>query len=213
MRIINVMASSLNGRIGGSSLEGDKKRVDSGLSSSEDQEHLKDQISQCDAVIVGASSIRANGRCIAEPKRAGGFPAWYVLSQSPLPLDIEFWRQNDVPRIMCSHQPLPLGPAATGNIATLAARSDDDLIARILEDAQRRHFSRLLLFGGGRINKLFYDRNLVDELWLTLAPLYIRKAQTPELIDPTGGNDVKFRLISSHQRKSYVFLNYEVLKN
>jgi riboflavin biosynthesis pyrimidine reductase len=213
MRIVNVMASSLNGRIGGSPLEGDTKRMDSGLSSVEDRLHLENQISQSDAIIVGASSIRANGRCIAQPRTKGGYPAWYVLSKTALPANIEFWRQNEILRIMCSYQSIAPGPDATRNTAGIVAKNEDELVQKILEDASRRGFSRILLFGGGRINKLFYDRRLVDELWLTLSPLYIRNPGTPELVDPTGGNDIKFELISSHQKKSYVFLNYQVLKN
>ena len=60
MRVTNVMASSLDGLLGSSSIEGDVERRDTGLFES-DLSHLLELMRSSDA--TGASSIRSNKEC------------------------------------------------------------------------------------------------------------------------------------------------------
>src|SRR6478736_4235072 len=105
MQIINVMASSLDGRIGLHDREGDAERQSVGLSGNADQKYLRAQMQSADAIIVGATSIRANGECLDHPGRLGTSSAWYIFAQKPLPSHLPFWKQTHIPRILISPQP------------------------------------------------------------------------------------------------------------
>jgi 5-amino-6-(5-phosphoribosylamino)uracil reductase len=210
MQIINVMASSLDGRIGLHDREGDAERQDVGLSGNADQRHLRLQMESSDAIIVGATSIRANGECLDHPGRLGSAPAWYVFAQKPLPPGIVFWKQTHIPRYVISSSPQPI-PEGSG-VVNLVFGSEDP--ARFLHSflLQKNH-EQCLLFGGGIVNNWFYREGLVDELRLTLAPLFIGQSAAPFLMAPELPRKVKFSLLASHSEESFVFLRYKVISS
>lgn len=211
VRIINVMAASLNGKIGGESLESDAARQALGLSSSEDYAFLCDQIHQSDAIIVGATSIRANGACLEVSGKSGTPPVWYVLTEHGLPDHLPFWRQHQVPRVIVSTQKIPTPPSAS--VSFLQVSPQENIATVVYKDLEKKRLKRVLLFGGGVVNRWFYEKGLVDELKLTLSPLFIAGVGQPELIDSRINKHVRFRLVSSQPAESFVFLSYEVLKN
>lgn len=211
VRIINVMAASLNGKIGGESLESDAARQRLGLSSSEDYAFLCDQITQSDAIIVGATSIRANGTCLDVLGKNGTPPVWYVLTNQELPEDLPFWQQHHVPRVIVSTKKITIPSSSRAGF--LSADGQENIPTTIYQDLEKRGFKRALLFGGGVVNGWFYEKGLVDELKLTLSPLFIAGVGQPELVDSRITKHVRFQLVSSHLAESYVFLSYEVLKN
>jgi riboflavin biosynthesis pyrimidine reductase len=206
------MASSLNGRIGGHTIEGDMERHTLGLTGPEDQAALAREVEGCEAIIVGASSIKANGRCLERRKANGQFPTWYILTTSVIDPTFEFWRQ-DIPRVIISPGPILIPSHATGQISNVVYPRDAIVADFVMDLVKKNHRGDVLLFGGGKINKLFYERNWVDELHLTLGPLFIPGENSPFLISPDILDVVKFRLLSSHTDKSFVFLNYDIIKN
>ena len=207
MQIINVMASSLDGRIGLHDREGDAERQTVGLSGNADQRHLRAQIEASDAIIVGATSIRANGECLDHPGRSGSAPAWYIFAQNPLPPDMAFWKQQHIPRYLISPGALPI-PSGSGVPNVIYGENDPALFVQ-QKLLQARH-EQCLLFGGGIINNWFYRQNLVDELRLTLAPVFIGQSAAPFLVAPELMHRVNFSLLASHSEESFVFLRYKV---
>lgn len=208
--IVNVMAASINGRIGAKSLESDDEREHLGLSHPVDRKFLFSEIQASDAIIVGASSLRASGACIPEKGRGGQYPVWYILAKSPLPAHLPFWTQREIPRVLVSPIPLPMPPGSGVRSEICPDQNPARFVLQILRKAGH---GRVLLFGGGIVNKFFYDENLVDELKLTLSPLFIAGQGTPELIAPELARHVRFRLLSSQVSESFVFLNYQVRKS
>lgn len=209
MQLINVMAASIDGRIGLHDCESDLERQQLGLSGAADQLFLRQQIQSCDGIIVGASSIRANGECLAYPGRTGQAPVWYIFAQNPLPFHFKFWQQTHIPRRIISEKPMPL-PVGSDVINIVYGNRDPALF--LYEQILKDSIQHCLLFGGGLINSWFYQKNLVDELRLTLAPLILGQASTPFLVAPNLSNPVKFFLLASHSEESFVFLRYKVLK-
>jgi riboflavin biosynthesis pyrimidine reductase len=210
MQIINVMASSIDGRIGLHDREGDAERQSVGLSGNADQKHLRAQIASADAIIVGATSIRANGECLDHPGRLGTPPAWYIFAQNALPPDIDFWQQSRIPRFLISPRSLPI-PVGSG-VQNLVYGADDPALFLHQTLLSRKH-EQCLLFGGGIINNWFYRQNLVDELRLTLAPLFIGQSSAPFLVAPELLHKVNFSLLASHSEESFVFLRYKVTQS
>ncbi|WP_141736268.1 RibD family protein [Oligoflexus tunisiensis] len=207
MQIINVMASSLDGRIGLHDREGDAERQSVGLSGNADQKHLRAQIEAADAIIVGATSIRANGECLDHPGHLGQPPAWYIFARHPLPLDIGFWQQTHIPRFLISPTALPLVPGS--GVQNLIYGAADPAVF-LHQHLSAQKYGQCLLFGGGIINNWFYHQNLVDELRLTLAPIFIGQSAAPFLVAPELPHRVNFSLLASHSEESFVFLRYKV---
>ena len=207
MKITNVMAASLDGRIASQRLESDDERQKSNLSSPADRAFLLNEIEKAEAVIVGAGSIRSNGVCLSHPGKNEQFPAWYVLSQSPLPYDLSFWNQKHIPRYLVSAKPLPI---KDGSGVKNLVYSDRDPAEFIIDALSQAQLSEVLLFGGGIVNKMFYQKNLVDSLKLTISPLFIGKEDAPYLIFPDLENAVEMSLLSSRNVDNYVFLEYQV---
>jgi riboflavin biosynthesis pyrimidine reductase len=208
MELINVMASSLDGRIGSQSLEGDWQRQQGRLSSAADQKHLRNLIETADAIIVGASSIRANGECLDHPGVSGTPPKWYILGKRPLPENCAFWQQTHIPRILVSPTPLPLVEGSGVERLVFGQEEPASFIHRYIEN---QGGNRVLLFGGGLVNHWFYEAGLVDELKLTLSPLFIGRQEAPYLIQPELTRQMDFTLTGVEQSGDYLFLSYQVL--
>lgn len=208
MKIINVMASSLDGRIGIHDREGDAERLKVGMSNPGDQEHLRKLIESCDAIIVGASSIRANGICLDHPGKNSNSPVWFIFAQSLLPGSFAFWSQKHIRRVLVSASPLPLVEGSGVENLIYGSANPAMFLALYLKI---HSFNRALLFGGGVVNSWFYNQQLVDHLELTLAPMMIGKANAPYLVAPELTQAVQFLLDSSHASESFVFLSYSVI--
>ena len=208
MKIVNVMASSLDGRIGVHDKEGDAERLRVGMSNASDQLHLRKQIESSDAIIVGASSIRANGSCLDHPGKNGQAPVWFIFAQSALPESFAFWNQKHIRRVLVSTNPLPL--VADSGVENLVFGSANPAMFLTLY-LKLQNYTRALLFGGGVVNSWFYNQKLVDQLELTLTPMMIGKSEAPFLVAPCLTAAVQFLLLSSQTSESFVFLSYSVI--
>lgn len=207
MKIINVMASSLDGRIGIHDREGDSERQSVGLSNSSDQIHLRKQIESCDAIIVGATSIRSNEECLDHPGRSGQAPTWYVFAKDPIPASFAFWRQTHIRRVLVSPRPLPL---QEGSGVENLCFGDKDPALFLKEHLEKEGLGVCLLFGGGIINNWFYRQDLIDELCLTIAPVFVGRSSAPFLLAPELPETIQFTLLTSQVHESFVFLKYSV---
>ncbi len=207
MIIVNVMASSLDGRIGAHDQEGDQERQNLGLSGAADQKFLRRQIEQADAIIVGASSIRANGECLDHKGRDGRCPSWFVFAQRPLPDHYHFWRQTHIPRFIVSPSAVPIVPGSGVINLVTDEQNPAKFLTTKLKDSR---IQQALLFGGGVVNQWFYAAGLVDELCLTLAPVLLGNAHAPFLVAPELPQPVNFSLLASQVEESFVFLRYKV---
>lgn len=208
MRVTNMMAMSLDGRIGIHDREGDNERLRLGLSGSADQRLLRKQIEISDAIIVGASSIRANGECLDHPGKGLPTPIWYILAQREIPRELPFWQQVHIPRVIVSQAPLPIYDSTVVNLIY----GDSNPAIWLYSKIQNRGLQQILLFGGGIVNQLFYNSGLVDDLKLTISPIIIGRESASHFVAPPLDSSVKLRLLSSHTDESFVFLNYAIIK-
>lgn len=206
MKIINVMASSLDGRIAVQDAESDEQRQAVGLSGDADQEFLREQIQAADAVIVGARSVRANGGCF---EAGDGSPHWYVIGRSSIPGEMNFWRQTHLGRTIVSPHPLSM-PAGNHGVTNLCP-AGKSLPVWLRDHLESRGFETVLLLGGGVINRMFYNAGVVDGLRLTLSPIIVGRSRAPHLVEPGLPRPVSLVLKSSLKTENFVFLDYEIL--
>lgn len=212
MKIVNVMAASLDGHIALYPKESDEQRSEYGFSIPADKEFVRQQIHTADAIITGADSMRASSGTWQEMRSTGGFPRWVVLTTKGLEPSLLFWKQSNIPRILVSPEALPANRIYDPKVENWFPEHPDKIAEFTAHRLRDLGCKRVLLFGGGRINKLFYMAGLVNELNLTLCPLFLAGKDSLPLIESGLVHLVKFELLSSHSVQSHVFLKYRVTK-
>ena len=212
MKIINVMAASLDGKIARHSSESEADRRRYGFLNQADHDHVRTLLTTADAVVLGGSSLRASGKVWALRNAKGIFPIWVVMTRSGIPKNFAFWQQSEVPRWLVSPKRLEVDAVPPANISYLNY-AEEDPVTFTLKALANAGAKRILLFGGGGINRLFYIAERVDEIWLTLCPFIIAEEGAVSLIDTGLDKPLALRLLSSHTEANHVFLNYVVNKS
>ncbi len=211
MKVTNVMAVSLDGRIASHPGEKDKERRALGFTNDDDRAHIESLVKACDAVIVGSSSIKASGGAFAVLNDKGVHPHWYVLTRAGLPAESRFLRQDKLPRTQVSERPLP-GLKASPTLRNVVA-TKESTARTALREIEAANLSRVILFGGSEVNRVFYQENLVDEVILTVCPLIIGASSAVPLVAPELSRPVSLTLTSSQPKGNLVFLTYTVHKH
>ena len=83
---------------------------------------------------------------------------------------------------------------------------------QILRNFRDQGIKHLLVMGGGQLVANLVERDLIDELWLTVCPLIIGGKDAPTPCDGTGvslANAPRFTLVSNQAIGDEVFLNYK----
>lgn len=208
--ITNVMAVSLDGMIGKHALESDLERRAYDFTNMDDREFVREQLLQADAVITGANSLRASGSTWRVLNDRGVNPAWIVLTTRGLDDGLEFWAQKDVRRVLVSPSRVNESACASHGVENWVY--PDQMVRRIVDRLDQEGLRRVLLFGGGSINKLFYEAGLVDFAKITLCPLIISGVKSPKFIDLGLSKPIHLTCISSVLKGDLVFLTYKVKK-
>jgi 5-amino-6-(5-phosphoribosylamino)uracil reductase len=210
MRIVNVMAVSMDGRIASHPDESDHARRALGFTNDDDRAHLERLLRETDAVIVGRSSLMASGGAWELPNAKGAYPIWAVLTNAGLPPGARFFSQRKIRRWLVSKSALAAERTGEGvrNVTYGDAHAADVIVAEL----RAAGVERALLFGGGEVNRLFYERGLVDELIVTICPLILGASAALPLVAPELPAAQRLALTASHAQGDLVFLTYNVLK-
>lgn len=211
MRVINIMASSLDGKISSDMDESDELRKSYGFTNSEDRRLVEEELETADAVIVGANSIRANSKIWSVKNKLGKYPLWIIFTNRGFSKKENFWQQTSVPICFLSQRKIEKQSFWGPNIFSLAYRGSQP--AQFAYDFLRnKNVEKVILFGGGHINRIFYQENLVNELYLTVAPMLLGINKACSLVAPYLDRKVSLKLKSSQVSNNHVFLRYEVIK-
>ncbi len=208
--ITNVMAISLDGMIGKHALESDVERRAYDFTNLDDREFVREQLMQADAVITGANSLRASGATWQVLNDRGVNPAWIVFTTRGLDDGLEFWGQEGVRRVLVS--PVPVNETLCARYGVENWIYPEHAAVRVVERLDKEGLCRVLLFGGGSINKIFYENNFVDFAKITVCPLIISGVKSPRFVDLGLSNPVHLTCISSVLKGDLVFLSYRVKK-
>lgn len=208
MQIINVMGASIDGRIASHPHESDAERQRYGFTNAEDHAHLRRLLATCDAVIVGGHSVNVSGG-VMEVRRADGvYPTWVLCTNQGFAPDEPIWSQPDTPKWVVSAAALGPDrcPASVRNVVYGDAEWAESTAAACREAG----FERVLLFGGGLVNRAFYAAGLVDELVLTVCPVVVGRTTGVPVVAPDLALPVHFELTNTEVEGNLVFLHYLV---
>lgn len=209
--ITNVMAMSLDGRIGKHSLESDGARRSYGFTNMDDREWVREQLVKADAVITGANSLRASGSTWKLLNDQGRTPTWIVMTTQGIDPSLPFWQQHDVDRVLVSPHAVQPDLCLKHRVENWQT-GDQNPAHYIIQRLESLGHHRVLLFGGGAVNKIFYEQNLVDYAKLTICPMIVGVPNAPNFVDPGLSHDVKLGLVSSVAKGNLIFLTYKIQK-
>jgi len=208
MQIINVMGASIDGRIASHPNESDAERKRYGFTNEADHAHLRRLLAKCDAVIVGGHSVNVSGGVMEVQRQDGVYPTWVLCSKSGFASDQPIWSQPNTPKWLVSRNALPEErcPDSVRNVTYGGAGVAQAAVAACAEAG----FERVLLFGGGVINREFYNAGCVDELILTVCPVVVGRGTGVPVVAPELDVPVHLELIQTETEGDLVFLHYLV---
>jgi riboflavin biosynthesis pyrimidine reductase len=194
------MVTTIDGKI----LSGDREDHVIDLGSSLDHTLMKRIASQADAVLVGSNTLRTT-LSSWDP----GTERRVVVSSSgrDLPYESAFFRTGEgyvaVPEDSTFTAPQGVGTIAKG-------RGTTDLRA-VLKLLKGLGVERLLVLGGSELNAQVLHLDLIDELFVTIAPKVKLGRDVPTYADgvalPREGL-LRYRIVESHVVDNEVFLRY-----
>jgi len=216
------MAISLDGRIS------TRRREQIVLGTHHDRRLMDVLRARCDAVVVGAGTVRHDGfpilvrdpavraRRVARGKPP--HPVNVILSRTlDLPVSRPIFRRADTERVVFTTR-----QATARRVASFRALADVVVLPRqslsphaVLDVLAARGLRRVLVEGGGEIHWAFARADCVDEIYVTLTPRLIGGAGAPSLLDGKGflrDEHRRLKLLSCRRVGDELFLRYRVLR-
>lgn len=166
------------------------------LSGEEDLDRVDEVRAGCDAIMVGAGTVRCDDPRLvirsAERRAARvarGQPESpvkvTVTASGDLPRSSSFFTVGSSPRLVyCARAGLGLARARLSAVAEVVDAGDSPSPVLILNDLSARFLRRVLLEGGGRLATSFLLAGLVDELHLVVAPFFVGDPVAPRFAGP-----------------------------
>jgi riboflavin biosynthesis pyrimidine reductase/pyrimidine deaminase RibD-like protein len=147
------------------------------LSNAADFDRVDELRASCDAILVGAGTVRADNPrlLVRDPARR---TARVALGQSASPLRVVLAR---------SSTPDPAAAVFTAEGAeTLVVTSADGQLGPVLDQLAARGIGRLMVEGGAAVLSEFLAQDLADEIQLATAPFLIGDPAAPRFAPPAG---------------------------
>lgn len=188
------MVSTIDGKI----LTGDRDEPVMDLGSTLDHATMRYLESQADAVLIGAGSLRATPSI------------WYA---TPLKR-IVMTRQGGLPyssRFFTDAPELTFVAGGDDELPRGVKRLPSDLSVLLATLRTAHKVDRLLIEGGSEINSVFLRADIVDELYLTIAPKIKLGREVPTIAggEPLLRSEVQnWSLVSCHPVQDELFLHY-----
>lgn len=164
------------------------------LSNAEDFDRVDGVRASCDAILVGAGTVRADNPrlLVRSPARraqrtARGLPSTpmkvTVTDRLVLDPDADFFTTGDVQKLVyCPTARVPHARERLGGVATVLDGGQPVRMRGISRDLAARGVRRLMVEGGGSVHTQFLTEDLVDELQLVVAPLFVGDSGAPRFV-------------------------------
>jgi 5-amino-6-(5-phosphoribosylamino)uracil reductase len=166
------------------------------LSNDEDFDRVDEVRAGCDAILVGANTIRRdNPRLLVRAQQRRDARVARGLTESPLKVtftssgdlepDAKFFTAGNVEKIVyCPSAAVDKCRDRLGAIATVVDVGDSIDLETMLTDLAARGVDRLMVEGGGTVHTQFLTTGLADELQLVIAPFFVGDPGAPRFVGP-----------------------------
>lgn len=164
------------------------------LSNDEDFDRVDEVRAGCDAILVGANTIRRdNPRLLVRTEERRKARVAHGLPESPIKVTFtargdldptaKFFAAGDVEKIVyCSSAAVGECRENVGDVATVVDGGDPVDLNTVLADLADRGVQRLMVEGGGTVHTQFLTAGLADELQLVIAPFFVGDADAPRFV-------------------------------
>lgn len=164
------------------------------LSNDADFDRVDEVRAGCDAILVGATTIRKdNPRLLVRSQvrrdaRVGrGEPASpikvTVTARGDLAPSAQFFTAGDTPKLVyAATSALNKAREDLGAVAEVVDAGEPVDFGRILADLACRGVGRLMVEGGGSMHTQFLTAGLADELHLVIAPFFVGDSRGPRFV-------------------------------
>jgi 5-amino-6-(5-phosphoribosylamino)uracil reductase len=193
------------------------------LSNDADFDRVDEVRAGCDAILVGAATIRQDDPRLLV-RSAERRAARVARGERPDPVkvtvtgscDIEpaarFFTLGEVDKLVyCATPALGHARERLGEVATVIDGGDPVDLNQVTQDLAARGVRRLMVEGGGTMHTQFLTAGLVDELQLVVAPFFVGDSRAPRFVgdgDFPWGPGHRARLASVRQIGDVVLLRY-----
>jgi 5-amino-6-(5-phosphoribosylamino)uracil reductase len=181
----------------GMSLDGYLDAADQGrlvLSNEADLERVDAVRAECDAILVGAATVRNdNPRLLVRSQALRQWRRERGLAETPMKVTIteradldacsSFFATGESEKLVyCASRAVPAARRRLGTVATVVDGGHPVDLTRLGEDLHDRGVRRLMVEGGGRVHTQFLTADLVDELHLVIAPFFVGNSRAHRFV-------------------------------
>jgi 5-amino-6-(5-phosphoribosylamino)uracil reductase len=155
------------------------------LSNEADFDRVDAVRASCDAILVGAETVRVDNprllvrsEALREDRAARGLPESpikvTVTRRAELDARADFFKAGDAEKIVyCASSVAEHARDRLGPVATVVDAGDSIEMRTLSTDLAARGVERLMVEGGGTVHTQFLTDDIVDELQLTVAPVFV----------------------------------------
>lgn len=193
------------------------------LSNDADFDRVDDVRASCDAIMVGAGTVRLdNPRLLVRSAERRSERIARGLHPTPLKVTVTsrgeldpaaaFFRAGDVDKLVyCSSEAVDGTRDRLGDAATVVDAGKPVDFCHLLADLHDRGVRRLMVEGGGQVHTQFLTLGLVDELHLVIAPFFVGDSRAPRFVGDGAfpwGPDRRASLVEVRKIGDVVLLRY-----
>jgi 5-amino-6-(5-phosphoribosylamino)uracil reductase len=193
------------------------------LSNDADFDRVDEVRAGCDAILVGATTIRQDDPRLLV-RSAERRAARVARGERPHPVKVtvtgscdidataRFFTLGEVDKLVyCASATCPEARRRLGHVATVIDGGDPVDLNLVTQDLAARGVRRLMVEGGGTMHTQFLTAGLVDELQLVVAPFFVGDSRAPRFVgdgDFPWGPGHRARLAGVRQIGDVVLLRY-----
>ncbi len=164
------------------------------LSNDADFDRVDAVRASCDAILVGAETVRIdNPRLLVRSQNRRDERAARGLPQSPIKVTVtrraeldaraNFFNVGDAEKIVyCASPSAADAHRRLGPVATVVDAGHTVEMRTLTSDLATRGVDRLMVEGGGTVHTQFLTDDIVDELQLTVAPVFVGDSEATRFV-------------------------------
>jgi riboflavin-specific deaminase-like protein len=164
------------------------------LSNDADFDRVDAVRASCDAILVGAATVRLdNPRLVVRSQARREERTARGLAPSPMKVTVtrraeldaraDFFTTGDAEKLVyCASPRVVDARARLGPVATVVDGGRIVQMRKLSADLADRGVERLMVEGGGKVHTQFLTDDLADELQLVVAPIFVGDSQAPRFV-------------------------------
>jgi 5-amino-6-(5-phosphoribosylamino)uracil reductase len=165
------------------------------LSNDEDFDRVDAVRAACDAILVGAATVRNDNPRLLVRSQARRDER-VASGRRPSPIKVTVTRRGDLDAcadfftvgeteklVYCASAAVADAESKLGPVATVIDGGQPVDMRRISEDLSERGVERLMVEGGGTVHTQFLTANLADELHLVVAPFFVGDSRARRFVN------------------------------